>query len=153
MEIFGIGPMELAFIALLAIIVLGPKDMVKAGRTIGRFLRKVVTSPAWKSVTRTSQEIRNLPTKLIREAGIEEEMAKLQEILPEGEKANKIYNPGSQNRRSTHSAKPPARPPTNQPVPSAKPDSLENPELDISAWITPPDPSADQATNLRPDQS
>ena len=35
MEILGIGPMELFFIVLLAMIILGPKDMVKAGRTLG----------------------------------------------------------------------------------------------------------------------
>ena len=33
MEILGIGPSELLFIVLIAIIVLGPKDMQKAGRT------------------------------------------------------------------------------------------------------------------------
>ena len=40
MEILGIGPLELIFILLIALIVLGPGDMVKTGRTIGRFLIK-----------------------------------------------------------------------------------------------------------------
>jgi Sec-independent protein translocase protein TatA len=79
MEILGIGPLELVFILLIALIVLGPKDMVKAGRTLGRFLRSVITSPTWKAVTQTSHELRRLPNRLIREAGLEEELRKLEE--------------------------------------------------------------------------
>jgi Sec-independent protein translocase protein TatA len=40
MEILGIGPLELVFILLIAVIVLGPGDVVKTRRTIGRFLIK-----------------------------------------------------------------------------------------------------------------
>ena len=38
MEILEIGPSELIFILLIAIIVLGPKEMQNAGRTVGRWL-------------------------------------------------------------------------------------------------------------------
>ena len=72
MEILGIGPLELFFILIIALIVLGPQDMVKAGRTIGRFLRTVVTSPTWRTVQQTSRELRYLPNKLMREAGLED---------------------------------------------------------------------------------
>lgn len=79
MEFLGIGPLELFFILIIALIVLGPNDMVKAGRTIGRFLRKVVTSPAWRTVQDTSRELRNLPYKLMRDAGVEELRSELKE--------------------------------------------------------------------------
>jgi sec-independent protein translocase protein TatB len=71
MEIFGIGASELVFIILIAIIVLGPKDMQKAGRTIGRFLNQLVRSDSWKVFQRTSNELRNLPRNLMREANME----------------------------------------------------------------------------------
>ncbi|MBN1148849.1 MAG: hypothetical protein JXA78_16425 [Anaerolineales bacterium] len=71
MDFLGVGPLELLFIVLIALIVLGPKDMVKAGRTIGRLLRRLVTSPTWRAVQQTSREIRQIPTKLMREAGLE----------------------------------------------------------------------------------
>lgn len=71
MEIFGIGASELAFILLIAIIVLGPKDMQKAGRTIGRWLNQLVRSDGWKVFQRTSSELRNLPRNLMREANME----------------------------------------------------------------------------------
>lgn len=74
MEILGIGPLELGFIIIIALIVLGPKDMAKAGRTIGRTLRKIITSPTWKSVRAAGQGLQELPNRLIREAGMEEEL-------------------------------------------------------------------------------
>ena len=76
MEI-GIGPLELFFIILIALIVLGPRDMVKAGRTLGRLLRRLVTSPTWQTVQQTSRDLRRLPTKLMREAGMEEAIASI----------------------------------------------------------------------------
>jgi sec-independent protein translocase protein TatB len=72
MEIFGIGPTELVFIFLLALILLGPKDMEKTGRTIGRFLRDLTRSEGWRAFRDTSREIRNLPNRLMREANIED---------------------------------------------------------------------------------
>jgi sec-independent protein translocase protein TatB len=81
MEFLGIGPLELLFVVIIALIVLGPKDMVKAGKTIGRTLRRIVTSPNWRAIQQTSRELRQLPNRLIREAGLEE----LQKDLPKPE--------------------------------------------------------------------
>jgi sec-independent protein translocase protein TatB len=72
MEVFGIGPLELFFILVIALIVLGPKDMAKAGRTLGRFMRKIVTSQEWRTVQKASREFKNLPNRLMREASLEE---------------------------------------------------------------------------------
>lgn len=71
MEILGIGMPELIFVIIIAIIVLGPKDMQKAGKTIGKWLRSVVTSDGWKIFQQTSRELRTLPNKLMREANEE----------------------------------------------------------------------------------
>lgn len=71
MEILGIGPSELLFIIILALIILGPKDMQKAGKTVGRWLNNLVRSDGWKAFQQTSREIRNLPTKLMRDANLE----------------------------------------------------------------------------------
>ena len=81
MDILGVGPLELLFILIIALIVLGPKDMVNAGRTIGRFLRTVVTSDIWRMVQNTSRDLRTLPNTLIRQAGLEEEAKMLQDEL------------------------------------------------------------------------
>jgi sec-independent protein translocase protein TatB len=71
MEILGIGAPELIFIVIIALIVLGPKDMQKAGKTIGRWLNDLVRSDGWKAFQQTSKEIRTLPNKLMREANME----------------------------------------------------------------------------------
>src|SRR5512136_204603 len=72
MEILGIGPSELIFIVIIALIVLGPKDMQKAGRTLGKWMRKVITSDGWKLFQQTSREIQTLPNRLMREAALDE---------------------------------------------------------------------------------
>ncbi|HAX70409.1 MAG TPA: hypothetical protein DCY14_12420 [Anaerolineae bacterium] len=71
MEILGIGMSELIFVIIIALLVLGPKDMQKAGRTIGKWLRGIVTSDGWKIFQQTSRELRTLPNKLMREANEE----------------------------------------------------------------------------------
>ena len=77
MEFLGIGPLEFLLIVVIAVIVLGPKGMVKAAREIGLLIRKVVTSPLWRDVMDTSREIRDIPQKIVREAGIEEDIKEL----------------------------------------------------------------------------
>ncbi|PWH14042.1 MAG: hypothetical protein DDG60_08900 [Anaerolineae bacterium] len=79
MDILGIGLPEIFFIVILALILLGPKDMVKAGRTIGRALRAFVMSPTWQVMRNTGREIQQLPVKLMREAGLEEIQTELQQ--------------------------------------------------------------------------
>lgn len=71
MEILGIGAPELIFILIIALIVLGPKDMQKAGKTIGRWLNQLVRSDGWKVFQKTSAELRNLPRNLMRDANME----------------------------------------------------------------------------------
>lgn len=80
MEVLGVGPLELFFILIIALIFLGPRDMVKAGRTMGKYMRKIVMSPTWRMVQQTSREIRTLPNKLIREAGLEEDVKELDQL-------------------------------------------------------------------------
>ena len=79
MEILGIGAPELVFIILIAIIVLGPRDMQRAGRTIGRWLNQLMRSDGWRVFQRTSAELRNLPRNLMREANME--MAEMEKEL------------------------------------------------------------------------
>ena len=90
MEFLGVGPLELFFILIIALIVVGPKDMVKTSKTIGRFLRRLVTSPTWQAVQRTSRDLRYLPNRLMREAGLEEELQDLKTISSDVNKLSSI---------------------------------------------------------------
>jgi Sec-independent protein translocase protein TatA len=73
MDFLGVGPLELIFILIIALIIFGPNDIVRAGRTLGSFLRKVVTSDGWRAFQQASKGMRDLPNTLMREAGLEEE--------------------------------------------------------------------------------
>jgi Sec-independent protein translocase protein TatA len=138
MEFLGVGPAELAFIVLIALILLGPKDMVAAGRTLGRLLRKFITSPAWQVMRHTGDELQRLPTKLMREAGLEElqEIQKevqdtARQIRPPAFDERRIFDPtvSSSPKPPTDPAaqdipqpEPPSNPPDTQPKPPSTPD-------------------------------
>ncbi len=117
MEILGIGPVELFFIFIIALILLGPKDMQKAGRTIGTWLNKVVTSDWWRTARETSRELSQLPTRLMREANLAE--AELRRTMTETDSASRKPDlrpdPAAEN-----SIAPLGSPPSN-PAPPAGP--------------------------------
>jgi len=67
MEFLGVGPTEFLFIIIIALIVLGPKDLAKTGSTVGKWLNSLIQSDGWKAIRKTSDELRRLPTQLMRE--------------------------------------------------------------------------------------
>lgn len=75
--IFGVGPLELLLVLVLALILLGPQDMVKTARQLGRTVYRLYHSPAWRQLVTTQQELHDLPDKFVREAGLEETVADL----------------------------------------------------------------------------
>ena len=95
MDIFGIGPFEIVLVLIVAFVFLGPRDMAKTGRTVGRFLRKIVMSDEWRAIRQVAQEIRTTPNRLIREAGIEEEKLRreLGSIDPLASKRKAAFKP------------------------------------------------------------
>ena len=72
MNIFGIGPLEIIFVMIIGILVLGPEGMIDAGRKLGKFMRSIIHSPWWKNIRQGVTEIQHLPQRLIREAELEE---------------------------------------------------------------------------------
>ena len=67
MEFLGVGPTEFLFIIIIALIVLGPKDLAKTGSTVGKWLNNLIQSDGWKAIRKTSDELRRLPAQLMRE--------------------------------------------------------------------------------------
>ncbi len=118
MEILGIGPSELIFIIVIALIVLGPKDMQKAGKSIGRYLNALVKSDAWKAFQQTSREIRDLPTNLMREANMdlaetEKEIRKAIKMQPH-EAENSILPPSATDTEPDITIETPSDTPDNK---------------------------------------
>ena len=131
MEFLGVGPSELIFIVIIALIILGPRDMQKAGKTIGKWMRDIVTSDGWKIFQQTSREIRTLPTRLMREAN--EELGKLDNEI-KGASGPAPARPNNPNMppRSQPMTSPPAAFPQNKiapPTEETKPeDGADDPE-------------------------
>jgi sec-independent protein translocase protein TatB len=125
MELFGIGPTELLFIILLALIIFGPKDLEKAGRSLGRSLYKLIKSDTWQTLTQTSKKIKTLPDDLIRQA--EKEI--LQEKVDSGAAKSEAWkmDPRShpQNPAPADPAAPNSEPDTGPDTPPANPTSSE----------------------------
>lgn len=124
MEILGIGPSELIFIIIIALIVLGPKDMQKAGKTIGRWLNGLIRSDGWKAFQQTSKEIRSLPTKLMREANMEiaeteREMRKAMDVsskLPPSSLGQSPSTKSNEDPTQTQESENTIQPPSTQPI-------------------------------------
>jgi len=94
MKVFNIGIPELVFLGLLALIVLGPERIVKTARSLGIWVRKVTKSPLYQDVVTTSQELRDLPRKIMRESGLEEPINEINKTLGDYEHEtlrNKIW--------------------------------------------------------------
>ena len=72
MDVLGVGPLELMFIILIVILVVGPRDIGNTARSIGKFLNRLYKSEEWKSLTQASRTLRTLPQRLAREAELEE---------------------------------------------------------------------------------
>jgi sec-independent protein translocase protein TatB len=119
MEILGIGPSELFFIIIIALIVLGPKDMQKAGKTVGRWLNNLVRSDGWKAFQQTSKEIRTLPTKLMREANLE--VAEMDKEVRRAMDVREKPSASSPSRKSF---------PINEPVNTIQSPTVKTPEPD-----------------------
>lgn len=112
MNIFGIGPLEIIFVLIIGILVLGPEGMVEAGRKLGKFLRSIIKSAWWQNVRRGVNEIQYLPQRLMREAELEE-LDQLRDLA----KAE-IPSIGGSDTLSSSSwsgKKPPPRPTQGQP--------------------------------------
>jgi Sec-independent protein translocase protein TatA len=128
MDFLGVGPAELFYILVIALIILGPKDMVKAGRTLGRWLRAIVTSPSWQTIQKTSRDLRYLPNKLMREAGLDEQIEEINKIQKD------LPSVPSLGLESINQEFQQVRQDLNQ--------ELRQATADLSSWTTPPEDSA-----------
>jgi Sec-independent protein translocase protein TatA len=72
MEIFNIGPLELIIVIIIMFVLLGPKEMILTANRIGRWVRTIIRSPMWREIMGYSQEIRELPKKLMDDTGLDE---------------------------------------------------------------------------------
>jgi Sec-independent protein translocase protein TatA len=83
MEILGVGPLEIIVILLLVILFFSPKDIAGGARTVGKNLKKIAQSDTYRVVRQVSNDIRDLPSRLIQEAELEDLQQVTQDLKKE----------------------------------------------------------------------
>ena len=144
MEFLGIGPLELAFIIVIALVVVGPRDIVKFARTAGRFINRVYRSEAWRTLTEASRTLQTLPNRLAREAELEE-LNSVKQTLDETRKSlsepakppGDGFRAGSEAQASDGSAAEATTDTTPQPVASSESRPAEAP-APVESDLKPP---------------
>jgi sec-independent protein translocase protein TatB len=131
MDFFGIGWLELVFILIIAMIVIGPRDLGKVGRQMGRFLNRMYKSDIWHMLNEASRTIRNLPNRLAREAALEE----LDAVRDSIKDAGKMIRGELQTLNEPLDAWTPPVPPKEEPkeAPPAKPEDPSAPAKEDNA--------------------
>lgn len=120
MDFLGIGPSELFFILLIIIVVVGPRDLSKTGRAMGRGLHQLRKSDVWQTITQASRELRSLPERLVREAAVEELQQVVTEINQDIKASTADKSSTSKNPALDAWTQPPSEPPTRPSEPEPK---------------------------------
>lgn len=108
MEILGIGPLEALFILILALLVIGPGELGRTARSLGRFLNRLYRSEAWSAMSEASRNLRTLPNRLAREAALEELDEARSELKQAGQGVRKEFARLDQELRDGRAGRPPA---------------------------------------------
>ena len=128
MELFGVGPLELALILILALVFIGPKDLVAYSRKIAQWIHKLTQTSEWKDVVNTTREIRKLPDDLMHESGLDVELRKIKADAAELDRKRweqdikKLSTPSA-----TPQAQPTARPDAEKTPPPDSPEKQDKP--------------------------
>jgi Sec-independent protein translocase protein TatA len=145
MEVLGIGPLELLFIIVIIIVVIGPKDIQRTMRGIGRGLNSLYKSESWKAFNEVSRELRTLPNRLARDAELEELDKASKEITQaiaattpslsawtkpvDGKKIAPPAAPAGEAAKPGNAAEPPQEAPAApEPAPKPEPEPASAPE-------------------------
>ncbi len=130
MDFLGIGLPELVFILIIILLVIGPKDMQRTARQVGHWLNRLNKSDNFKVLQRASEELRNLPQRLVEEARLEEmdDLKKTAEELKDLGQEVSMRPPNADPYRAWKEPSPGSPPPAStaspehpQPSPSDKP--------------------------------
>ena len=116
---FDVGASELLLIVIVAIVVIGPKDLPLALRTAGRWIGKI---------RRVSGHFRSGIETMIREAELEEMERKWKE---QNEAIMQAHpQPGDAEPRSAEPALPPSAP-SAEPQPAPRAEGADQPKLPL----------------------
>lgn len=133
MDFLGIGLSELGLILVIILIVMGPKDMVGTARRIARTIRAITHSEFWQTTREAWKMARDLPTELLRESGLNETRAELEQM---GTDLNQWKREVDLSLRpDANRDLPPARPAEAAPQPQTDADSAGSSLLEANPGV------------------
>jgi sec-independent protein translocase protein TatB len=144
----GIGGLEILVIGLLALIVVGPKDLPLMMRKVGQFLARARAM---------ANEFRSSFDEMARQAELDElrkevEALRNAQAMPLGAEAEEAFRDIDKSLKEPLAVPPPVATPV--PVPEATPDALPKPEATASEAASKPKasrkPRAQAAKSLAP---
>ncbi len=132
MNLFGLGTGELVFLLILGFLLLGPEEMQRLARMLGRLLRRLYMSTLWRMTVRLRYEFESYLREEIRRAGLEE----LERLQHEWQRELQQASPPS-----GPSILPPGTPLAHPPSPSSTPSSSSSVSVQDDRASTTPSPS------------
>lgn len=72
MEILGLGVGEWLFIAVIILVLFGPREMAVNARKFATWLRRVLRSDWVRDVVESGQEISRIPTQIMQDAALDD---------------------------------------------------------------------------------
>lgn len=128
LNIFGIGPLELLGIMVLLLLLFGPTDLVRMAREAGRLINRLTRSEGYQTIQQASQEIRNLPQKILQETELETLQKDLKGEPASKEAASTGASPATPQSFSAWTQELPASPTAaNSPASTNNPESSSGP--------------------------
>ncbi|MBL8045961.1 MAG: twin-arginine translocase TatA/TatE family subunit [Anaerolineales bacterium] len=110
LNIFGIGPLELVGIMVLLLLLFGPKDLVRMAREVGTLINRFTRSEGYQTIQQASQEIRNLPQKILQETELDAVQKELKGEMKGKEPASAGPPPTAQKPLAAWTQELPAQP-------------------------------------------
>lgn len=74
----GIGLPEIVILALISFVVIGPERSRELALTLGRWLRRIMTSTWWREFNSVTNALRDLPHTLVRMSELEDSLRQIQ---------------------------------------------------------------------------
>ncbi len=112
MDILGVGFPELVLIFVIILLVMGPEDMQKTARNLGRWIGKVRSSEVWRSLDQLRRETRRFLYRVEQEAQLGQ-IREIDRALAEETRQAMEFKP----LEGTLLPKPPHQPPTPEAAP------------------------------------
>ncbi|HEY57130.1 MAG TPA: hypothetical protein G4O04_01030 [Anaerolineae bacterium] len=136
MDILGVGFPELVLLFVIILLVMGPEDMQKVARTMGRWLAQVHQSEVWRSLVQLRRETQRIFYQMEQEASLKD-MREIERTLEKELRQAVVFNKPMDAGGATNE---PPEGSTGEAAPSEQASSADGPEAPAAGEEQAPPP-------------